>query len=208
MARKPRVALRSSALRRSITLHSRNLPKNNKPTHRLSAALIENAHDFGIAMVWPGVEPVQKSTCLDLNLLHSAAHQPYQHCFGHELYPTIAAKAAYLFIHIATGHVFSNGNKRTAALCLDAFLLINSVFLTLSNEEVHELALNVASFGERGEQFADVLASTTALIERNMIFLSAFRTLDSAMYRYLHRRKHIFRDSALNQPGAMLAQRQ
>jgi hypothetical protein len=82
------------------------------------------------------------------------------------------------------------------------------VFLTLSNEEVHELALNVASFGERGEQFADVLASTTALIERNMIFLSAFRTLDSAMYRYLHRRKHIFRDSALNQPGAMLAQRQ
>jgi death-on-curing protein len=177
-------------------------------TYRLSAALIENAHDLGIAMVWPGIEPVGPGTCLDFNLLYSAAEQPYQHCFGCEVYPTLAAKAGYLFVHLATGHIFSNGNKRTATLCLDAFLLINSVFLTLSNEEVHNLALNVASFGERGEQFSDVLASTIALIERNIIPLSAFRTLDSAMYRYLHRRKRIFRDNILNQPNAPLTQRQ
>jgi prophage maintenance system killer protein len=90
--------------------------------------MIEDAHDFGIALAWPGIEPVGRGTCINVNLLYSAAAQPYQHCFGCELYPTLAAKSAYLFVHIATGHIFSNGNKRTAALCLDAFLLIIANF--------------------------------------------------------------------------------
>lgn len=183
------------------------MPRNEQRVYRLSAALIENAHDYGIGAVWPDVEPVDKATCLDLNLLYSAAQQPYQHCFGRELYPSLAAKAAYLFVHIASGHIFTNGNKRTAALCVDAFLLINSQYLTLSNPELYDLALAIASFRERGEQFQNVLERTTALIESNMIPLSRFRPIDMGVYRSQHRRKWWFRNSPLNQPNAPLAQR-
>jgi death-on-curing family protein len=158
-------------------------------------------------MVWPGIEPVDRATCLSFNLPYSAANQPYQNCFGHEVYPSLAAKAAYIFAHIATGHIFSNGNKRTAALCLDVFLLLNSQYLTLSNEEVHDLAQSVASSGERGERFPEILKSTTELIEENMIPLSAFRHIDMSEYRYLHRRKRMLRHHPLSQSDAPLAQR-
>jgi death-on-curing family protein len=158
-------------------------------------------------MVWPGIEPVKRATCLNINLLHSAAQQPYQECFGREMYPTLAAKAAYLFIHIASGHIFSNGNKRTAALCLDTFLLVNSQYLTLSNKEVHDIAQAVASFGERGESFSEVLKETTELISKNMVPLSVFRKLNPRVYRSLHRQKREFRTSRINQLNAPLAQR-
>ena len=183
------------------------MPKNKPRTFRLSAALIESAHDFGIGVTWPGIEPVEQSTCLDLNLLQSAAQQPYQEVFGRELYPTLAAKAAYLFVHIASGHIFSNGNKRTAVLCLESLLIVNSWYLTLSNVEVHDLAQSVASFGERGEQFADVLERTTALISRNMVPLSLFRRIDMSNYRGMHKRKNMFRDIPINQPDTPPIQR-
>jgi death on curing protein len=182
------------------------LPKSKRPLYRVYAALIEEAHDIGIAINWPDVEPVGRGTCLNFNLLRSAAEQPYQEVFGHELYPTLAAKAAYLFVHLATAHIFSNGNKRTAALCLDAFLLINSQFLTLSNKEVHDLAQRAASGGERGEKFADLRAHAESMIAINMIPLSAFRKLDPSWYRYLHRRKRAFIESELNRPDAPLCQ--
>lgn len=160
-------------------------------------------------MVWPGVEPVQKSTCLDLNLLHSAAHQPYQHCFGQELYPTIAAKAAYLFIHIASGHIFSNGNKRTASLCLDAFALVNAHYLVLSNDEIQTLARSVASYRKDGKTFNEIMKSTTELLEENLIPLSFLRELEGMkIYRYYHRRKWKLRVHPLNQIDAPLKQAQ
>lgn len=156
--------------------------------------------------MWPGLEPVQQITCLDLNLLYSAAQQPYQECFGREVYPSLAAKAAYLFVHVASGHIFSNGNKRTAALCLDTFLLVNAQYLTLSNDEVHDMAQSVASFGERGESFANVLAQTTEIIGKNMIHFKVFRKIDPSTYRSLHRRKRLFRTLEINQPDAPLVQ--
>ena len=158
-------------------------------------------------MAFSGIEPVQQGTCLNINLLMSAEEQPYQECFGCELYPSLAAKAAYLFYHLASGHVFSNGNKRTAALTLDQFLLANSQYLILSNDQVHDLAQSVASAGERGEKFAEMLPEITALIEQNMIPLKAFRKTDMASYRSLHRTKNAIRKYRFNRPGHPLAQR-
>lgn len=157
-------------------------------------------------MVWPGLEPVQRSSCLDLNLLHSAAHQPYQVCFGRVLYPTIAAKAAYLFIHIASGHIFSNGNKRTAALVVDAFALANSYYLALSNDEIHALAKTAASYRVDGKTFDEILESTTRMLENNLVPLRALRALDMAMYRQLQRRKLKLRRHRLNQLDTPLRQ--
>jgi hypothetical protein len=67
------------------------LPRNK--IFRLTAAYIESLHDDGIAFFWPGVQPVPSSDCIDLNLLESAAEQPFQAGFGQEFYPTIFDKA-------------------------------------------------------------------------------------------------------------------
>ena len=158
-------------------------------------------------MVWPGIEPVQKSTCLDLNLLYSAAQQPYQNVYGTELYPTLASKAAYLFIHIATGHIFSNGNKRTAALCLDTFALLNSLFLILSNDEIRELAVSVASYREQGRQFDEVLQTTTKLLEKNLLPMRMIRKINMKAYRNIQRRKLILRRHPLNRINHPFRQR-
>jgi prophage maintenance system killer protein len=172
----------------------------------LWAAFIEHAHDFGIGVVWPGLEPVDKSTCLDLNLLRSASEQPYQECFGRELYPSLATKAAYLFIHIAGGHIFSNGNKRTAVLCLDAFLLANSRYLTLTNTEVRKVAEYVASSGERGVKFPELMEALTELIRQSAISLRALREIDEEEYKQAIRQKQVFRKHPLNQPDTPLLQ--
>jgi death-on-curing protein len=84
-------------------------------------------------MIWPGTEPVYPHDCLDQNLLASAAVQPFQSGFGMDFYPTVSDKAACLFFSLAGGHIFSNGNKRTAVLALDQFLIANSIYLVLSN---------------------------------------------------------------------------
>ncbi len=183
------------------------MPKGKEPVYPLSAALIENAHDFGIGIVWPGIEPVHKATCLDLNLLRSAAEQPYQECFGRELYPTLAAKAAYLFVHLAGGHIFSNGNKRTAVLCLDTFLNANSQYLILTNDAIYELAQQVASAGEKGIKFDALLTNVTKTIEDATIPLSALRKIDMRAYRAAHRQKYSIRNHPDNQPKAPLSQK-
>jgi death on curing protein len=185
------------------------LPKSDpEKVWRLYPAFIENAHDVGIKTVWPGIEPVAESTCLDFNLLRSAAEQPYQEVFGRELYPTLAAKAAYLFVHIAGGHIFSNGNKRTAVLCVDTFLMANSVYLTLSNEEVYKLACDVASSGERHVKFEDTRNGVTKIIEQTTLPIRKIRKIDERAYRDSHHWKNWIRSTATNQPNAPLRQRE
>lgn len=149
---------------------------------------------------------MEQATCLDLNLLRSAGEQPYQECFGQELYPTLAAKAAYLFIHIAGGHIFSNGNKRTAVLCLDTFLTANSRYLTLSNTFIRKMAESVASAGERNQKFPAVLAAATAVIDQRTISINALKKVDAEEYRSALRQKRWIRNSPLNQEDAPLAQ--
>jgi death-on-curing family protein len=144
---------------------------------------------------------------LDLNLLRSTAEQPYQECFGRELYPTLAAKAAYLFVHLAGGHIFSNGNKRTAILCLDTFLIANSRYLTLTNAEVYKMAVEVASAGERGLKFESVLATVTTITGAATVPLNALKKIGIRPYRGAIRQKNRVRNSPFNQPDAPLLQR-
>jgi prophage maintenance system killer protein len=101
------------------------LPRSKKQ-FPLTAQYIEDIHDQGIAIAFPGLEPVHPHDCLDRNLLESAAEQPFQGGFGVDyFYPTIYDKAACLFFSIAGGHIFGNGNKRTGVLALDQFLWAN-----------------------------------------------------------------------------------
>ncbi len=124
-------------------------------------------------MIWPGVEPVSKYDCLDLNLLESAARQPFQAGFGVDFYPTIYDKAACLFFSIAGGHIFANGNKRTAVLALSQFLYANSIFLIFTNKELERVAIETASYRTRGEHSKDVIAKLSATIQAYSLPFSA-----------------------------------
>jgi len=111
---------------------------------------VEYLHDQGIAIAWPGIEPVGIRECRDRGLLESAVNLPFQSAFGYECYPTIHQKAACLFHSLIANHPFSNGNKRTAVLALDLFLLANNHFLSISNESMYNLSIETASYKQKG----------------------------------------------------------
>jgi len=176
------------------------LPKDK--VFRLTAASIEVLHDIGIAFAWPEIEPVAAFDCLDLNLLESAAEQPFQCGFGVEFYPTLYDKAACLFFSIAGGHIFGNGNKRTAVLALDSFLTMNAVYLLLSNEEVRKLAEETATYRMRNENAKEAIAKISRLIARNSAAFRLLRLTNPSAYRTFHSAKNLIRQAASNQPDA------
>jgi death-on-curing family protein len=165
------------------------LPRS-KVVYGLKADYIEFIHDTGIAIMWPGLEPVHPHDCLDQNLLASAAVQPFQGGFGREFYPTISDKAACLFFSLAGGHIFSNGNKRTAVVAVDQFLHANSIYLVLSNNEVKKLAEDTASYHERNETQEFAMNRIAAAIAKNIIEFRMLRHADMRFYRQMLRIKN------------------
>jgi death-on-curing family protein len=168
---------------------------------RLTAAYIESLHDEGIALYWPGVQPVGAFDCIDLNLLESAAEQPFQAGFGVEFYPTIFDKAACLFFSLAGGHIFTNGNKRTGVLAIDQFLSANSMYLFLSNRQIKNDARKTASYRIRNENHKDVIAKLSKRIEKNCAPFSAVRKFNERMYRDVLATRNVIRRNELNAPG-------
>ena len=89
-------------------------------------------------------EKVERST--NLGLADSAVAQTRASFAGHDLYPSLAGKAAALFFSLANNHPFIDGNKRTALLSMLQFLSDNGYALRLSSvEETHRVALSVVS---------------------------------------------------------------
>jgi prophage maintenance system killer protein len=168
---------------------------------RLTSAYIESLHDDGIAFYWPGVQPVGTFDCIDLNLLESLEHQPFQCGFGVDFYPTIYDKAACLFFSLAGGHIFTNGNKRTGVLALDQFLSANSLYLFLSNRQVKNDARKAASYRIRGEDHKTVMAKLSQRIEANTIPFSIVKSIDARMYRDLLMARKVIRENELNRLG-------
>lgn len=72
--------------------------------------------------------------------------------FGQDMFPTLAAKAAKITHAIATGHVFSDGNKSTAVSVLDIILNLN----------LHSLQV---PYDELGSMMEDLAAGTISLDE-------------------------------------------
>ncbi len=93
----------------------------------------------------------------DEGLLESALARPQQlHAYG-DPPPDLAALAASLAFGLARNHPFIDGNKRTAAVACELFLVLNDAMLQASNIELYPvyLALAEGSLDEAG--FADWL---------------------------------------------------
>lgn len=70
--------------------------------------------------------------------LTTIIEEPQKVSYGHEAYPTIWIKAACLLQRLTKGHVFADGNKRTAYLSTVMFLKLNHIEFKLSGKDARD----------------------------------------------------------------------
>jgi len=107
-----------------------------------------------------GGDPVVR----DHGLLETALARPRASAFGRDAYADLHEKAAAQLHSLARNHALVDGNKRLALAATIAFLGINGLRLTLSNDHAYELVIAVAT-GELDDvpSIAAVLRANTAL---------------------------------------------
>jgi death-on-curing protein len=83
-----------------------------------------------------------KDALLNLGQLESALARP-RNAAAYEG-ADIVRQAATLSWGVAANHAFRDGNKRTAVVLLRSFLNLNGFDMTLSEDEIFELAVGIA----------------------------------------------------------------
>ncbi|KQO11816.1 death-on-curing protein [Agreia sp. Leaf244] len=83
----------------------------------------------------------------DHGLLESALARPQASVFGRDAYPTLMLKAAALTHSLVRNHGLVDGNKRLGLSGLIAFLGLNGMRLTWTNDEAYEFIVEIASGG-------------------------------------------------------------
>ena len=101
----------------------------------------------------------------DQGLLESALAQPEATFGGELLHSTLYDQAAAYLYHLSRNHPFIDGNKRNAFAVMDTFLRLNGCVLTLTNDQIYELVLQVAQGQMDKEELAIVLKSNVILKE-------------------------------------------
>lgn len=78
-------------------------------------------------------------------MLISLSEKPKTSFGGKDLYPDVFIKAASLYEGLCNYHVFIDGNKRTAAIVMYRFLVINRYNLTATNSQLENYTLFIAT---------------------------------------------------------------
>ena len=78
-------------------------------------------------------------------LLESIVIKPQARLSGADLYPDLFLKAAVLYEALVNYHVFIDGNKRTGFAAMARFLYINGYTLKLTEAEIVNYTLSVAT---------------------------------------------------------------
>jgi death on curing protein len=81
----------------------------------------------------------------DAGLLESALARPQASAFGADAYSGVSEKSAALLHSLARNHAPVDGNKRLALAATIAFLGMNGIRLTLTNDEAYDLVIGVAT---------------------------------------------------------------
>ena len=82
---------------------------------------------------------------LDRNVVESALAQPQAAMFGAYLHEDVAAMAAAYLYHSAAAQGFVDGNKRTGTVCAATFLALNGYDLDCTEDELYDVAMEVAN---------------------------------------------------------------
>jgi death-on-curing protein len=94
----------------------------------------------------------------DLGLLQSAVATPQASFGGEYLHATLVEMgAAYLF-HIVQNHPFIDGNKRVGAATALVFLTMNGVDISVTNDALVQLVLDVAQGNTSKTEIAEFFA--------------------------------------------------
>lgn len=141
----------------------------------LRPAYIERVHDELASGLFPSAEPVAREEFRDHGLISSAAARPFQSAGGEDIYETIPEKAAALFHSLVANHPFHNGNKRTAVLAADHFLLANSYVLAMSPARMYRLAKKAASYRQRDVSHDEMFAQIVDALDGECIPFSILR---------------------------------
>lgn len=81
----------------------------------------------------------------DYNLLDAALEGAFITFDGKELYPTKEEKAAKIGFELISNHAFLDGNKRIGMYIMLTFLEVNGITLELTNKDIIDAGLSVAS---------------------------------------------------------------
>ena len=81
----------------------------------------------------------------DPGMLESAIARPFQIFSGNELYPEAIQKAAALAESLIINHPFMDGNKRTGALTMIAFLNHAGYKLAASSDNLHQMIISIST---------------------------------------------------------------
>lgn len=100
----------------------------------------------------------------DPGLLESAVLAVQQTFGGEFLYASIYEMTAALWHGIVANHPFIDGNKRAGATAADAFLLVNGIEMTFTNEDIVEITLALATNAMSRAELADQIAQHSRLI--------------------------------------------
>ena len=100
----------------------------------------------------------------DLGLLNAAALRPQTTLMGQDAYRSTAAKAAALLESLAKNHALIDGNKRLGWAACSVILSLNALETseTVSNDDVYDLVVAVASSRVTLEQVCATLSDWTA----------------------------------------------
>ena len=142
------------------------MPTTKPALCQLGVPYLDWIHDELIGGLWPEIDPVSTKEYRSRELLESALGRPFHSMGGQDLYPTIIDKAAALFHSLIANHPYTNGNKRTAVVAVDAFLMGNGRSIALDNDAMYKLASDTASYRQRGITHDDSLREIVAILTK------------------------------------------
>lgn len=98
----------------------------------------------------------------DHGLISSAVARPRSSAFGEDAYPDLETKAAALLQSLVRNHALIDGNERLSLAATIAFVGVNGLRLTVSEDEAYDFVIAVAtSTLAEVDEIAAVLRSGT-----------------------------------------------
>lgn len=98
----------------------------------------------------------------DEGMLHSAMNRPVSKWDYERPRPDLCELAAAYAFGIAKNHPFLDGNKRTAAVVCEVFLILNGLEPTATEDDKYPVYLALAAGDLHEDTFADWLRKNTA----------------------------------------------
>jgi prophage maintenance system killer protein len=105
---------------------------------------------------------------------------------GEDVWPSVAQKAAALFHSLICNHCFINGNKRTAVIALDFFVVLQGHFLILSSDEIYEMAKATAQANHEGKSLDVIMSELATQIGAGIVSDDVFSDPDVKMKLGVH----------------------